>query len=261
MVTKQKNIIEVLSLTKYYGKFLAVDKINFHVKKGEIFGFLGPNGAGKTTTIKMLVGLAKPSEGTAKVDGKDIIKQIVDIKKMVGVVTEDSNLYDELSVVDNLKFMGQLYGVSRLERERKIEELLKGFGLENKKDVKFAKLSKGMKRKVTISAALIHKPKVLFLDEPTTGLDVLSARVLRSMIKQLNKVGVTIFLTTHYIEEAEQLCDTVAIIVDGKIKTVDKPKNLKLKTKSKNLEEAFIEITGLKEEIMLVEKEGRINNV
>ena len=253
--------IEVSNLTKYYDNFLVVDHINFKVKKGEVFGFLGPNGAGKTTTIKMLTGLAKPSEGTAKIDEKDIIKQIVDIKKMIGVVTEDSNLYDELSVADNLKFMGQLYGVSTLERERKIEELLKRFGLENKKDVKFAKLSKGMKRKVTIAAALVHKPKILFLDEPTTGLDVLSARVLRSMIKQLNKVGVTIFLTTHYIEEAEQLCDTVAIIVDGKIKTVDKPKNLKLKTKSKNLEEAFIEITGLKEEIMLVEKEGRINNV
>jgi ABC-2 type transport system ATP-binding protein len=261
MDTKQKNIIEVLGLTKYYGKFLAVDKINFHVKKGEFFGFLGPNGAGKTTTIKMLVGLAKPSDGTAKIDKKDILKQIVEIKKTIGVVTEDSNLYDELSVADNLRFVGQLYGVSRLEREKRIEELLKRLGLENKRDVKFAKLSKGMKRKVTIAAALVHKPQILFLDEPTTGLDVLSARILRAMIKELNKMGVTIFLTTHYIEEAEQLCDTIAIIVNGRIKTVDTPKSLILKTKSKNLEEAFIEITGLKEEIMLVEKEGRINNV
>jgi len=260
MDTKQKNIIEVLGLTKYYDKFLAVDKINFHVKKGEFFGFLGPNGAGKTTTIKMLVGLAKPSDGTAKIDKKDILKQIVEIKKTIGVVTEDSNLYDELTVADNLRFVGQLYGVSRLEREKRIEELLKRLGLENKGDVKFAKLSKGMKRKVTIAAALVHKPQILFLDEPTTGLDVLSARILRAMIKELNKMGVTIFLTTHYIEEAEQLCDTVAIIVDGKIKTVDTPKSLILKTKSKNLEEAFIEITGLKEEIMLLEKGEKINN-
>ena len=260
MGTKQKNIIEVLGLTKYYGKFLAVDKINFHVKKGEIFGFLGPNGAGKTTTIKMLVGLAKPSDGTAKIDKKDILKQIVEIKKTIGVVTEDSNLYDELTVADNLRFVGQLYGVSRLEREKKIKELLKRLGLENKRDIKFAKLSKGMKRKVTIAAALVHKPQILFLDEPTTGLDVLSARILRAMIKELNKMGVTIFLTTHYIEEAEQLCDTVAIIVNGKIKTVDTPKSLILKTKSKNLEEAFIEITGLKEEIMLLEKGEKINN-
>jgi ABC-2 type transport system ATP-binding protein len=255
------NVIEVVNLTKYYDNFLAVDHINFEVKKGEIFGFLGPNGAGKTTTIKMLTGLAKPSEGTAKIDGKDIVKQIVEIKEIIGVVTEDSNLYDELSVVDNLNFMGQLYGVPKMERERKIEELLKRFGLENKKNVKFAKLSKGMKRKVTIAAALVHKPKMLFLDEPTTGLDILSARVLRSMIRELNRAGVTIFLTTHYIEEAEQLCDTVAIIVNGRIKTSDIPRNLILKTKTRNLEEAFIEITGLREEIILAEKGGEINKV
>jgi len=257
---KNENIIEVSGLTKYYNNFLAVDHINFEVKKGGIFGFLGPNGAGKTTTIRMLTGLTKPNDGTAKINKKDIIKQTVEAKKIIGVVTEDSNLYDELTVTDNLKFMGQLYDVSKSERENRIKELLNVLGLENKKDVKFAKLSKGTKRKVTIAAALVHNPLILFLDEPTTGLDVLSARVLRVMIKELNKKGVTIFLTTHYIEEAEQLCDTVAIIVDGKIKTVDTPKNLKLKTKSKSLEEAFIEITGLREEIMLLEKGEKINN-
>jgi len=257
---KKENIIEVLDLTKYYDKFLAVDKINFSVKNGDIFGFLGPNGAGKTSTIKMLVGLLKPSNGTAIIDKKDIVKQIVEIKKTVGVVTEDSNLYDELSVADNLRFVGQLYGVSKREREERINELLKRFDFESKRDVKFSKLSKGMKRRVVISAALMHNPKILFLDEPTTGLDVLSVRILHRMIKELNKMGVTIFLTTHYIDEAEQLCDTIAIIVNGKIKTVDTPKNLMLKTKSKNLEEAFIEITGLREEIMLVEKGGMINN-
>ena len=248
------NAIEVVNLTKYYDNFLAVDHINFQVKEGEVFGFLGPNGAGKTTTIKMLTGLNKPTEGTAKINKKDIIKQTVEVKKIIGVVTEDSNLYDELTVVDNLRFMGQLYNVTKLERESRIKELLDILGLENKKDVKFAKLSKGMKRKVTIAAALVHNPLILFLDEPTTGLDVLSVRALHAMIKELNKKGVTIFLTTHYIEEAEQLCDTVAIIVDGKIKTVDTPGNLKLKTESKSLEEAFINITGLKEEIMLIEK-------
>ncbi len=248
------NIIEVKKLTKYYNGLLAVDHIDFQVKEGEVFGFLGPNGAGKTTTIKMLTGLTKPTEGTAKINKKDIIKQTVEVKKIIGVVTEDSNLYDELTIVDNLRFMGQLYNVTKLERESRIKELLDILGLENKKDVKFAKLSKGMKRKVTIAAALVHNPLILFLDEPTTGLDVLSVRVWQAMIKELNKKGVTIFLTTHYIEEAEQLCDTVAIIVDGKIKTVDTPGNLKLKTESKSLEEAFINITGLKEEIMLVEK-------
>jgi len=260
MNNKEDDIIEVKGLTKYYGKFLAVDKINFSVKKGDIFGFLGPNGAGKTTTIKMLVGLLKPSKGTANIDKKDIVKQIVEIKKTVGVATEDSNLYDELSVADNLRFVGQLYGVSRQEREERISELLRRFEFESKRDVKFSKLSKGMKRKAVISAALMHKPKILFLDEPTTGLDVLSVRILHAMIKELNNSGVTIFLTTHYIEEAEQLCDTVAIIVNGRIKALDTPKKLRSKTKSKSLEDAFIEITGLKEEIMLAEKGGKINN-
>jgi ABC-2 type transport system ATP-binding protein len=251
------SIIEVSNLTKFYRDFLAVNHISFEVKRGEVFGFLGPNGAGKTTTIKILTGLIQPTEGTATVGGKDIRTQIVEIKKTIGVVTEDSNLYDELCVFDNLRFVGQLYGVPRGDREKRIGELLKRFDLEPKAEAKFATLSKGMKRKVTIAAALIHSPQIVFLDEPTTGLDVLSARILRALIKELKALGVTIFLTTHYIEEAEQLCDRVAILVNGTIKTVDTPGNLIAATHSKNLEEAFIEITGLKEEIMLVEKEGK----
>jgi ABC-2 type transport system ATP-binding protein len=251
------SIIEVSDLTKFYRDFPAVNHINFKLKRGEIFGFLGPNGAGKTTTIKMLTGLIQPTEGTATIQGKDIRTQIVEIKKTIGVVTEDSNLYDELSVLDNLQFVGQLYGVPRSDREKRIGELLKRFELESKGKAKFITLSKGMKRKVIIAAALIHSPRVVFLDEPTTGLDILSARILRAMIKELKALGVTIFLTTHYIEEAEQLCDRVAILVNGTIKTVDTPRNLLVATNSKNLEEAFIEITGLKEEIMLVEKERK----
>jgi ABC-2 type transport system ATP-binding protein len=251
------SIMEVFDLTKFYRDFPAVNHINFKVKRGEIFGFLGPNGAGKTTTIKMLTGLIQPTEGTATIQGKDIRTQIVEIKKTIGVVTEDSNLYDELSVFDNLRFVGQLYSVPQSDREKRIGELLKRFNLETKGEAKFATLSKGMKRKVTIIAALIHSPRVVFLDEPTTGLDVLSARILRAMVKEMKALGVTIFLTTHYIEEAEQLCDRVAILVNGTIKTVDTPGNLLITTNSKNLEEAFIEITGLKEEIMLVEKEGK----
>jgi ABC-2 type transport system ATP-binding protein len=257
----KENIIDVSNLTKRYKDILAVDHISFIVKRGEIFGFLGPNGAGKTTTIKMLTGLIQPTEGTATIQKKDIRTQIVEIKKIVGVVTEDSNLYDELSVLDNLRFVGQLYGVSPVNREKQIGELLKRFNLESKQEAKFATLSKGMKRKVTIAAALIHSPQVVFLDEPTTGLDVLSARILRAMIKELKALGVTIFLTTHYIEEAEQLCDRVAILVNGTVKTVDTPGNLIATTNSKKLEEAFIEITGLKEEIMLIEKEGKRINV
>jgi ABC-2 type transport system ATP-binding protein len=258
---KDGAIIEVSDLSKYYDKFLALDRISFTVGKGEIFGFLGPNGAGKTTTIKILIGLAKPSGGTARINGKDIIKEIVEIKKAIGVVTEDSNLYDELSVIDNLRFAGQLYGVPKPEREERIKNLLKVFGLENKKDAKFSQLSKGMKRRLTIAVALIHKPQILFLDEPTTGLDVLSVKALRALIKSLNKTGVTVFLTTHYIEEAEELCDRVAIIVKGRIRIVDTPENLILKTRSKNLEEAFIEITDLKQELMLIEKGGDMYDV
>ena len=253
----KENIIDVSNLTKQYKDILAVNHISFTVKRGEIFGFLGPNGDGKTTTIKILTGLIQPTEGTATIQKKDIRTQIVEIKKTIGVVTENSNLYDELSVFDNLRFVGQLYGVSRLNREKRIDDLLKRFDLESKRDAKFATLSKGMKRKVNIAAALIHSPQVVFLDEPTTGLDVLSVRILRAMIKELKALGVTIFLTTHYIEEAEQLCDRVAILVNGTIKTVDTPGNLIATTSSKNLEEAFIEITGLKEEIMFVEKEGK----
>ena len=250
-------IIEVSDLTKFYRDFPAVNHISFKVKQGEIFGFLGPNGAGKTTTIKILTGLIQPTEGTATIQGKDIRTHIVEIKKTIGVVTENSNLYDELSIFGNLQFVGQLYGVSQRDREKRIGELLNRFDLESKWEAKFTTLSKGMKRKVTIAAALIHSPQVVFLDEPTTGLDVLSARILRAMIKELKALGVTIFLTTHYIEEAEQLCDRIAILVNGTIKTVDTPRNLMATTNSKCLEEAFIEITGLKEEIMLVEKEGK----
>jgi len=256
------NAIEIRNLSKIYkGDIKAVNNISFDVPKGIIFGFLGPNGAGKTTTIKMLTGLIQPTEGTATIQGKDIRTQIVEIKKTIGVVTEDSNLYDELSVFDNLQFVGQLYGVPKVDREKRITELLKRFDLESKRQAKFSTLSKGMKRKVTIAAALIHTPQVVFLDEPTTGLDVLSARILRAMIKELKALGVTIFLTTHYIEEAEQLCDRVAILVNGTINIVDTPKNLMAKSNSKNLEEAFIEMTGVKEEIMLVEKEGKKINV
>jgi ABC-2 type transport system ATP-binding protein len=251
------SIITVTNLTKLYKNIPAVNHISFEVKQGEIYGFLGPNGAGKTTTIKMLTGLIQPTSGTATIAGKDIRTQMAGIKKTIGVVTEDSNLYDELGVCDNLQFVGQLYGVPRQERELKIEELLKRLSLEGKKEAKFVTLSKGMKRKVIIAAAMVHSPQIIFLDEPTTGLDVLSARILRAMIGELKALGVTIFLTTHYIEEAEQLCDRVAILVNGMIKTVDSPRNLITTTKCKNLEEAFIEITGLKEDIMLVEKEGK----
>ena len=222
-----KDIIRTLDLTKYYGDLLAVDHLNFTVIEGEIFGFLGPNGAGKTTTIRMLVGLTTPTEGTAIIDGFDIRSEILEVKRRIGVVPETSNLYDELSVKDNLLFIAGLYHVPRLKRGERIRELLESFNLWDRRDTKFGKLSKGLKRRLTVAASLIHSPRIIFLDEPTTGLDVMSARSLRRLLKELKETGVTIFLTTHYIEEADQLCDRIAVIVKGRIITIDTPENMK----------------------------------
>jgi len=221
------DIITTQSLTKYYGSLIAVDHLSMQVHEGEIFGFLGPNGAGKTTTIRMLVGLTTPSEGTATIQGYDIRNDIVNVKQCVGVVPETSNLYNELTVWENLHFMTGMYHVPKHEREDRITSLLKTFGLIDRKGVKFGGLSKGLKRRATIAAALVHRPDVLFLDEPTSGLDVMSARSLRRFLKDLREMGVTVFLTTHYVEEADQLCDRIAIIVKGRIIAVDTPEHLK----------------------------------
>lgn len=222
-----ENAIEVSELTKYYGDFLAVDHISFSVKRGEIFGFLGPNGAGKTTTIRMLVGLTTPSGGTATVNGYDIREEIVEIKRHVGVVPETSNLYDELTVWENLLYMARLYGVPKSERRGRIRELLKAFDLWDRRDSKFGRLSKGLKRRATVAAALVHQPDIVFLDEPTTGLDVVSASALRGLMKEFREMGVTVFLTTHYIEEADQLCDRIAVLVKGRIVSLDTPEKMK----------------------------------
>ena len=219
--------IEVSGLTKYYQGLVAVDSISFDVNAGEVFGFLGPNGAGKTTTIRMLTGLSKPTAGSARVLDCDIATGIIKAKKEFGVVPEQSNMYDELSGLENLIFMGQLYGMPRSERRARAEELLKTFGLFERKDSKFAAYSRGMKRALTIAAALVHRPRLLFLDEPTVGLDVVAARSLRAIIKQLKASGITVFLTTHYLEEADILCDRIALLVKGKIVAIDSPAGLK----------------------------------
>ena len=224
-------VIEVSGLTKRYGPpgigVLAVDHINFDVYAGEVFGFLGPNGAGKTTTIRILTGLLQPTAGNARVLGMDLLQKVTRIKKRIGLVPETSNLYGELSALDNLVFSMQLYGVPRNERVQRAETLLARFRLSDKRDTPFARLSRGMKRSLTIAAALAHRPALIFLDEPTTGLDVLSARKLRRAIADLRAEGVTVFLTTHYLEEAERLCDRIALIVDGHIVAVDTVEELK----------------------------------
>jgi ABC-2 type transport system ATP-binding protein len=234
-----ETVIQTTDLTKQYGDFLAVDHLTFQVRKGEIFGFLGPNGSGKTTTIRMLTGLSKPTEGRAHILGYDILSNITEAKKYIGVVPDISNLYDELSARENLLFMAKLYGVPRGQRESKADELLKTFNLYERRNDLFRTFSRGMKRALTIAAALIHGPKVLFMDEPTTGLDVVAAQSLRNLISNLHNQGLTIFLTTHYLEEADLLCDRIVIIVRGKIVKLGTPAELKSLTEEKSI----IEIT------------------
>jgi len=219
--------IEVTNLTKSYGNVEAVDGVGFQVEGGEFFGLLGPNGAGKTTTIRMLTGLTKPTSGSAKIAGRDCVKEPVAVKQRIGVVSEVSNLYNEMSAWDNLMFIGELYGVDRQTRTERAGQLLEAFQLYERRRDRVAGYSKGMKRRVRIAAALIHRPEVLFLDEPTSGLDVQSSRIIRALLRQLNKEGMTIFLTTHYIDEADQFCDRVAIIKQGKIVTEGSPEKLK----------------------------------
>lgn len=210
-------IIQVEALQKKYGDFEAVSSIDFSVMEGEIFGFLGPNGAGKTTTINMLTGLARPTSGTISYLGEDYTQRIKAAQNLMGIVPDESNLYDEMDGFDNLCFCGALYGMEKARREERARELLRDFHLEKVGRRPFKKYSRGMKRKLTIAAAIIHHPRILFLDETTTGLDVVSAREIRGMIQELNQNGTTIFLTTHYIEEAEKLCHRIAFIVNGRI--------------------------------------------
>jgi ABC-2 type transport system ATP-binding protein len=226
MIEVMDRVIEVAGLRKSFGQVNAVDGISFSIKQGELFGFLGPNGAGKTTTINMLTGLARPDGGTLRVAGHNCGKNPNAAQQVIGVVPDESNLYPELSGFGNLCFCAALYGMRKAERQSRARELLELFGLSDAAPRKFAEYSKGMKRKLTIAAGIIHRPPILFLDEPTTGIDVASARQIRQLIADLNRGGTTIFLTTHYIEEAERLCERIAFIVAGQIVRIDTVRNL-----------------------------------
>ena len=222
----QDSLIEVVKLTKKFEDVTAVNEISFKLHQGELFGFLGPNGAGKTTTINMLTGLSRPDSGTIRVAGQDCTENPKAAQHLIGIVPDESNLYPELSGFDNLCFCASLYGLRKNERQERARELLETFGLKEAADRKFAGYSKGMKRKLTIAAGIIHLPQILFLDEPTTGIDVASARQIRQLIVDLHRAGTTIFLTTHYIEEAERLCERIAFIVKGRIVKTDTVRNL-----------------------------------
>jgi ABC-2 type transport system ATP-binding protein len=230
-IADSNSAIRVDNLTKYYGRpgagVLAVDHVDLRVREGEVFGFLGPNGAGKTTTQRMLTTLLEPTEGRIIINGHDLARDAYPVKRQMGLVPEESNVYTELTAWDNLMFTARLYRVGRTERAARTQELLETFGLWEKRDVKVEDFSKGMRRRLSIAMAVIHRPTLLFLDEPTPGLDAQSARAIRELIRRLNSEGATIFLTTHQIEEANQLCDRVAIIDQGQIAAIDTPERLK----------------------------------
>jgi ABC-2 type transport system ATP-binding protein len=230
-------IIEVQNMTKYFGDIKAVDSVSFNIFKGELFGFLGPNGAGKTTTINILTGLARLDSGTIIINNIDCTHNPKAAQYLIGVVPDESNLYPELTGFENLCFCAALYGLGKVEREVRAQKLLEEFNLAEAGQRKFGTYSKGMKRKLTIAAGIIHHPQILFLDEPTTGIDVASARQIRQLIANLHSAGTTIFLTTHYIEEAERLCDRIAFIVSGKIVRINSVKNLLQPFKEKQIME------------------------
>ncbi len=218
--------IRVSGLTKRFGSVQALAGVEFSVAPGEFFGLLGPNGAGKTTTIRILTGLSRPDEGAISINEMDCRANPKAAQRMIGVVPDESNLYPELTGYQNLCFCGALYGMKKQEREARASELLETFGLSHAAHRLFAGYSKGMKRRLTIAAGMVHSPDILFLDEPTTGIDVASARQIRQLIQNLHEQGTTILLTTHYIEEAERLCERIAFIVNGRIIKTDKLENL-----------------------------------
>jgi ABC-2 type transport system ATP-binding protein len=242
---KRENIIHIENLVKRFGDFVAVDNVSFDVARGEIFAFLGPNGAGKTTTIKMLTTLLKPTSGTLLIDSCDPISDQHSVRKIFGIVFQDPSLDDELTAYENLEFHAVLYDVPKKIYKTRIPELLKIVELFDRKDHLVKEFSGGMKRRLEIARGLIHHPKILYLDEPTIGLDPQTREHMWSYVKNLNQTeGITVFLTTHYMEEAEKVASRIAIIDHGKIVAEGSAEDLKSKTKTNSLEEAFLSLTG-----------------
>jgi ABC-2 type transport system ATP-binding protein len=238
-------MIKVKNLVKNFKEIRAVDDISFSVEKGEIFAFLGPNGAGKSTTIKMLTTLLHQTSGSAMVNGFDVEKNPNDVRRSFGIVFQDSSLDDELTAWENMEFHGALYKVPKKLRRNRIKQLLDIVELWDRKDSLVKTFSGGMKRRLEIARGLLHHPKVFFLDEPTIGLDPQTRNHIWSYIKKLNKEeGITIFFTTHYMEEAENVSDRVAIVDHGKIIALGTPEELKKETNTETLENAFLYFTG-----------------
>ncbi|MFC5195061.1 ABC transporter ATP-binding protein [Bizionia hallyeonensis] len=234
-------VIQAEGLTKMFGDFTAVNAITFAVEKGEIFGFLGANGAGKTTAMKMLIGISNPTSGSAQVAGFDVFTQAEDIKKNIGYMSQKFALYDDLTVKENITFFGGIYGLTKQKIKEKTKEMIDDLGLEDVAKQLVGSLPLGWKQKISFSVALLHEPKIVFLDEPTGGVDPITRRQFWEMIYRAAHQGTTIFVTTHYMDEAEY-CDRVSIMVNGKIEALDTPKKLKEQFQVTSMNDVFLKL-------------------
>ena len=232
-------VIKTDNLTKKFGDFIAANELSFEVYKGEIFGFLGANGAGKTTAMKMLIGISKPSSGKANIAGFDVYKNTEEIKRSIGYMSQKFSLYEDLTVKENLMLFGGIYGLRDEVIESKTSELLEKLGLQNDANKLVGSLPLGWKQKLSFSTAIFHSPKIVFLDEPTGGVDPITRRQFWDMIYEAAHNGITVFVTTHYMDEAEY-CDRVSIMVDGVIKALDSPAGLKEQFNAKSMDEVFL---------------------
>ncbi|WP_422080855.1 ABC transporter ATP-binding protein [Ulvibacterium sp.] len=237
----KQNIIEVDRLTKRFGDFTAVDAISFQVKRGEIFGFLGANGAGKTTAMKMLIGLSRPTEGMGKVAGFDIDEEAEEVKKNIGYMSQKFSLYDDLTPKENIRFYGGVYGLSKNRIKEKTQEILKELHLEEVANKPVVALPLGWKQRLAFAISMVHDPDIVFLDEPTGGVDPQVRRQFWETIYQVAEQGRTIFVTTHYMDEAEY-CDRVSIMVTGRIEALDTPEKLKETYNANTMDEVFLRL-------------------
>ncbi len=244
-----ENVIELKSLTKKFGKqneIIAVDSLSLKVKNGEVFGFVGPNGAGKTTTMKMMIGLLEPTSGTGKVAGFDIVREVINIRETTGVMPEPAGFYDNLTSRQNLRFYAKLYDIETEVREKRIVDLLNVVGLEKAVDQKIGGFSTGMRKRFGLAQALINEPNILFLDEPTSGIDPRGAQMMRDLIKQLSKEkNVTIFLSSHSMSEVEEICDRIAVIEKGKLLAVGTIEDLRNTVREKEGVQYCLEISDI----------------
>ena len=239
MTSEKEIVIKTDKLTKKFGDFIAANEITFEVFKGEIFGFLGANGAGKTTAMKMLIGISKPSSGKATIAGFDVYKETEKVKKSIGYMSQKFSLYEDLTINENIQLFGGIYGLSDDEIEKRRSELIAKLNLQNEADKLVASLPLGWKQKLAFSIAIFHTPKIVFLDEPTGGVDPITRRQFWDMIYEASHNGITVFVTTHYMDEAEY-CDRVSIMVDGVIKALDSPAGLKKQFNAHSMDEVFI---------------------